>query len=152
LISFVLMFIGGAPGGTAGGVKVTTAWLLGATVAAAMRGEAEATSFRRRIGHDAVYRAMAIVAIGAVVLVAILAVMLLTQQMSRSYAVFEVFSAVGTVGLSIGGTAELDGLGKVVIMIAMFLGRVGPLTAFLLLVERRRHRGRELLEENVEVG
>jgi trk system potassium uptake protein TrkH len=152
-VAFVLMFIGGAPGGTAGGMKVTTLWVLGAAVIGALRGEPEASSFRRRIPHQVVYRAIAIGFIGATVVLAVLVAILVTQRMSSTLAVFEVFSAVGTVGLSLGGTGELDGLGKVIIMVAMFLGRVGPLTAFLLLVERQqRGGGEELLEENVEVG
>ena len=82
-----------------------------------------------------------------------MAAVLLTQDMAMSIAVFESVSALATVGLSLGGTAELDGLGKVLIMVAMFLGRVGPLTAFLLLVERQIAGPRtEQLEENVEVG
>jgi trk system potassium uptake protein TrkH len=152
-LSLVLMFIGGAPGSTAGGVKVTTVWVLGATFAGALRGEPEATSFGRRIPHQVVYRAIAIAGIGALLLAALMTAVLLTQDMAMSMAVFEVVSALGTVGLSLGGTAELDGLGKVLIMIAMFLGRVGPLTAFLLLVERQHAGPRsDQLEENLEVG
>ncbi len=152
-LATVLMFIGGAPGSTAGGVKVTTVWVLGATFAGALRGEPEATSFGRRIPHQVVYRAIAIAGIGALLLAALMAAVLLTQDMAMSIAVFESVSALATVGLSLGGTAELDGLGKVLIMVAMFLGRVGPLTAFLLLVERQIAGPRtEQLEENVEVG
>ncbi len=152
-ISLGLMFIGGAPGSTAGGIKVTTAWVLGATFAGALRGAPEASSFGRRIPHQVVYRAIAIAAIGALVLAVLLTAVLLTQAIAPWLAVFEVFSAVGTVGLSLGATAELDGLGKVLIMIAMFLGRVGPLTAFLLLVERQTASPpSDQLEENVEVG
>lgn len=151
-LAFAWMFIGGAPGGTAGGIKVTTAWVLAATVAGALKGQGEASSFQRRISHTVVYRAIAIATIGAMVVITTIVAVLLTQSMATSLAVFEVFSAVGTVGLSLGGTAELDGLGKVIIMIAMFLGRVGPLTAFLLLTERQGERGREQLEENMEVG
>jgi trk system potassium uptake protein TrkH len=153
LLSLVLMFIGGAPGSTAGGIKVTTVWVLGATFAGALRGEPEATSFGRRIPHQVVYRAIAIAGIGALLLAALLTAVLLTQEMAMSTAVFETVSALGTVGLSLGGTAQLDGLGKMLIMIAMFVGRVGPLTAFLLLVERQVAGPRsEQLEENVEVG
>lgn len=152
-IALVLMFIGGAPGSTAGGIKVTTVWVLGATFTGALRGEPEASSFGRRIPHRVVYRAIAIAAIGAMLLAALMTAVLLTQEMATSRAVFEVISALGTVGLTLGGTAELDGLGKLLIMVAMFLGRIGPLTAFLVLVERETAGGRrDQLEENVEVG
>jgi trk system potassium uptake protein TrkH len=126
--------------------------VLGAAVAGGLRGDPDASSFGRRIPHPVVYRAIAIAAIGATILVTILTLVMLTQPMDPTLAAFEVFSAIGTVGLSIGGTGELDGLGKVLIMIAMFLGRVGPLTAFLLLVERQTGSAREQLEESVEVG
>ena len=151
-LACVLMFIGGAPGGTAGGVKVTTVWVLGSAVAGALRGQPEASSFGRRIPHLVVYRAIAISMISATILTAVMVFVFLTQPLSGRDAVFEVFSAIGTVGLSLGGTSDLDGLGKVVIMVAMFLGRVGPLSAFLLLVERQMVGAREQLEENVEVG
>jgi trk system potassium uptake protein TrkH len=147
-----MMFVGGAPGGTAGGVKVTTMWIFFAAVAGALRGEAAATSFGRRIPHTAVYRAIAIMTISGGLVAFVLMGVFLTQDMSASHAVFEVFSATGTVGLSMGGTAELDGLGKVMIMAAMFLGRVGPLTAFLFLVERQTPTSFDQLEENLEVG
>jgi trk system potassium uptake protein len=152
LLALLLMFIGGAPGGTAGGIKVTTAWVLGATVAAVLRGQKMVTSFGRTISDEVVRRAIAITAIGAVIVLVVLFALFLTQDMPPSLAVFEALSAIGTVGLSIGGTGELDGLGKVVIMIAMFLGRVGPLTAFLFLIERERKSDIERIDENVEVG
>ncbi len=151
-LACALMFVGGAPGGTAGGIKVTTAWVLFAAVAGALRGEADATSFQRKLPHRVIYRAIAITTIYAGMLLMVLMGIFLTQSMSGDKAVFEVFSAIGTVGLSIGGTSQLDGLGKVIIMIAMFLGRVGPLTMFLFLIERQTGVVREQLDESVEVG
>ncbi|HUH03445.1 MAG TPA: potassium transporter TrkG, partial [Kofleriaceae bacterium] len=151
-LACALMFVGGAPGSTAGGIKVTTMWIFFAAVAGALRGQAVASSFGRRIPHAVVYRAIAIMTISGVLVATVLMGLFLTQDMSGMLAVFEVFSAIGTVGLSMGGTAELDGLGKVMIMIAMFLGRVGPLTVLLFLVERRGQAPIEQLEENLEVG
>lgn len=151
-LACAMMFVGGAPGGTAGGIKVTTMWIFFAAVAAALRGESSASSFGRRIPHTAVYRAIAIITISGGMLALVLMGVFLTQDMRGVLAIFEVFSAIGTVGLSMGGTAELDGLGKVMIMIAMFLGRVGPLTVFLFLVERRGQPPVDQLEENLEVG
>lgn len=152
VLSLLLMFVGGASGGTAGGIKVTTAWVLAVTVVASMRGERNVSSFGRRIGQDIVYRSVAITAIGFFAIVVILCAVLLTQDMDPALALFETFSAFGTVGLTIGGTGGLDGLGRVLLMIAMFLGRIGPLTAFLLLVERQHRHGSNMLETNIEVG
>jgi len=97
-------------------------------------------------------RATAVVAIaagtGAIALVAIL----LTQSMPERMAVFEVVSALGTVGLSIGGTAQLDSVGKLIIMICMFIGRVGGLSLFMFLSARKfvPRVGRPV--EEVDVG
>ena len=77
---------------------------------------------------------------------------LLTQAMPPLVALFEVVSALGTVGLTTGGTSLLDEVGKVLIIICMFMGRVGPLTLFLLLNEARASAGPGLPEENVPVG
>jgi trk system potassium uptake protein TrkH len=127
-------------------------WIFFAAVAGALRGQAVASSFGRRIPHAVVYRAIAIMTISGGLVATVLMGVFLTQDMGGILAVFEVFSAIGTVGLSMGGTTELDGLGKVMIMIAMFLGRVGPLTVFLFLVERRGQPPIDQLEENLEVG
>jgi trk system potassium uptake protein TrkH len=86
-----------------------------------------------------------------VALVALVA-MELTQEIPLDVAVFEVVSALGTVGLSIGGTAMLDEVGKVIIMACMFAGRVGPLTLFLFLADERAAPPVEYPHEEVEVG
>jgi trk system potassium uptake protein TrkH len=146
------MFIGGSPGGTAGGAKTTTIAALCLGVAAAIRGEAEAGAFGRRIPHRTVYKAAAIATIGVAVAVASALAIQLTQAMPPDVAIFEVVSALGTVGLSLGGTAMLDGVGKVVIMLCMFMGRVGPLTLFMVLGTRvLRSPVRQPMEE-IEVG
>ncbi len=151
-LSSALMFIGGAPGGTAGGIKVTTAAIAVLVVLGALRGRSAAVAFDRRFTHRTVYKAIAITAMGVATVVAASIALLITQRMPGDVVIFEAFSAVGTVGLSLGGTALLDEVGKVIIMISMFLGRVGPLTGFLFLTESRRQREKRLLETNVEVG
>jgi len=131
-LMLAMMFIGGCPGSTAGGIKTTTAALLLLTVTASLRGHSTAKVFGRRIEHTSLVRATAIATL-AVLLVAGGVILLgLTQSMAWRTAVFEVVSATGTVGLSIGGTGALDGVGKVVIIACMFAGRVGPLTLFML--------------------
>jgi trk system potassium uptake protein TrkH len=78
--------------------------------------------------------------------------MQLTQVIPVDMALFEVVSALGTVGLSIGGTALLDEVGKVLIMLCMFSGRVGPLTLFMFLSHRIEQSVWERPEEEIEVG
>jgi len=152
-VMMVWMFVGGGPGGTAGGVKVTTASALLLGAVAAIRGREAVEAFGRRIPHRSVYRAAAIATLGAALVLAASITLLLTQRLGAREAVFEVVSAVGTVGLSAGATAKLDTVGKAVIMACMFLGRVGPLSAFMLLT--RRQGGEpvwRLPEEEIDVG
>jgi len=148
----VLMFIGGSPGSTAGGIKTTTAALLVAAVRAALRGRPEVSLFGRHVPHFAVYKAAAIASLYAGAAIAGVLVLEVTQKMDPQTAVFEVVSALGTVGLTIGGTAQLDGVGEIAIMVCMFLGRVGPLTMFMILAGRREETRVRLPEEDVSLG
>jgi trk system potassium uptake protein TrkH len=98
-----------------------------------VQGERAVVAFHRRISVATVYRATAIVTIGLTVGFVAVVATLLTQDMPVLMAVFEVVSAMGTVGLTIGGTERLDEVGKLIIMVCMFAGRVGPLTLFMFL-------------------
>jgi trk system potassium uptake protein TrkH len=151
-LTLVLMFIGGSPFSTAGGVKTTTIALLILAVVAALQGRPEATAFKRRISHESIYKAAAIMTVVTTMALLGFGALQITQDMPFDMALFEVTSALGTVGLSTGGTARLDGVGKLIIMTCMFAGRVGPLTLFLLLVERRRQPSWVRPEERVAVG
>jgi trk system potassium uptake protein TrkH len=148
----VWMFIGGSPGSTAGGIKTTTAAVLLLAALAAIRGREQAAAFGRRIPHRSVYRAAAIATLGAASVLGAVVALLLTQSLSPGSALFEVISATGTVGLSMGATAQLDVLGKVVVMGCMFMGRVGPLSAFMLLSRRGGKESWRLPEEAIDVG
>jgi len=136
LVMMVMMYIGGSPGGTAGGIKTTTVGLLALAVVAAVRGKSEIITRGRRISHRSIYKAAAVTTAGTVTVFIGLVLVLLTQDMPVRTAAFEVVSAVGTVGLSIGGTTQLDEVGKGVIMTCMFLGRVGSLTLLMFLSQR----------------
>ncbi len=151
-LMMAFMFIGGSPGGTAGGVKTTTFWVLLQVVAGAVRGRTEPVIFGRRIPAATVYRATAIATIAALAVVVGTTVLETTQGLGLQKAAFEVVSALGTVGLSLGATADLDGVGKGIISALMFLGRVGPLTIFLLLSDPRQSSGVDYPEEGIEVG
>jgi len=151
-LMIVCMFIGGSPGSTAGGIKTTTAALLGLAVIAAIRGRTEATAFGRRITHGSIYKAAAIGTMGLVSVGGGMAALQLTQALPDHVLLFEIVSALGTVGLTIGGTAQLDDLGRIIVALAMFMGRVGPLTLFLLLTERESTRVATFPSEAIAVG
>lgn len=151
-LMLVWMFIGGSPGGTAGGIKTTTVAVLILAIVGAIRGRAQIIVFGRYIPQDTLYRASTIATVGALVVgVAVLA-MQLTQDMPDRMALFEVISALGTVGLSIGGTSHLDRVGELIIMCCMFLGRVGPLTMLVFLMEHRAGKVWRLPAGRIEVG
>lgn len=152
VLVLIWMFIGGSPGGTAGGVKTTTIAILVLSVFQSIRGRTSLEVFGKHIPEKSRARATAVVAIAASVTTIALVFVLLTQAMPERTAVFEVFSALGTVGLSIGGTAELDGTGKLIIIFCMFVGRVGGLSLLMFLSARRfiPRVGRPV--EEVDVG
>lgn len=133
LIMLSFMVIGGSPGGTAGGVKTTTIGVLALTFWSSVTGRNEVIVQNRRIPQNSINRAITVVGSGMMVwFVAVLALQI-TQQLPAKELVFEVTSALGTVGLSLGSTPYLDGIGKIVIMLTMFIGRIGPMTLFTLL-------------------
>lgn len=151
-IMMALMFVGGSPGGTAGGIKTTTAALLLLAVLAALRGRDEVIVLGKRVMVASVYRAAAVATLAVLGIMMVLMSLLLTQAMAPTVALFETVSALGTVGLSMGGTASLDGIGKVIVAVAMFVGRIGPLTLLLLLGGRRDRSTWRFPEVEVDVG
>jgi trk system potassium uptake protein TrkH len=151
-MSLPWMFIGGSPGGTAGGVKTTTAAILLLAVIAAVTGRDRVVAGGRTIPHRTVYKAAAITTVGAATVFVAFVALLLTQTMPWHVAIFEVVSATGTVGLTIGGTPALDDIGKLVVMACMFAGRVGPLTLFMFVSQRTRRAVWERPEEDLDVG
>ncbi len=126
----VLMFIGGSPGSTAGGIKTTTIATLYATLRGEMRGR-EPQLGNRAIAPEVFRRASAVAAISAGIVLASLTLMTLFEKQDFMRLLFEVCSAFGTVGLSTGITATLSVGGKLVIIATMFVGRCGPLTIAL---------------------
>ena len=133
LIMLAFMFIGGSPGGTAGGVKTTTIGVLAMTFWASITGRNEVIVGNRRIPQGTINRAITVVGSGVLVWFTALLALQITQQLPARELAFEVTSALGTVGLSLGTTPHLDGIGKIIIILTMFIGRVGPMTLFTLL-------------------
>jgi trk system potassium uptake protein TrkH len=160
-LTVFLMFVGASPGSTGGGIKTTTLGLLVALLAARWRGVGRATVFRRTIPHAVMDRALALAMIAwalttaatfALVAIEVRGVPFAEARPSFAALLFEVVSAFGTVGLSTGITPHLSAPGKLVLMVLMFAGRVGPLT-LVMAVGARRGSGRfRYAEENVMVG
>ncbi|MFV2020023.1 TrkH family potassium uptake protein [Micromonospora sp. LOL_023] len=152
LLSDVLMFIGGGSAGTAGGVKVTTVGLLAFVLWAEMRGETKVNVGSRRVPETNQRQALALLllALGAVA-VATFALLAMTRY-TLDQVLFEVISAFATVGLSTGITAGLPPAADVLLIVLMFMGRIGPLTVASALALRERSRRYELPEERIIVG
>lgn len=138
LMMLVWMLIGASPGGTGGGIKTTTFAVLLATIPALVRGDGRIVMMRREVAADTVTRAVAVtvLALGLTSLATFL--LLLESDLPFEQVLFEATSALGTVGLSLGVTGQLDGFGKIVVIITMFFGRVGPLSLALVLGARAR--------------
>jgi trk system potassium uptake protein TrkH len=153
LVLLFLMFIGASPASTGGGVKTSTAALLVLIVKARATARETVGAFRRTLAGELVLRAFTLVALALVVILVAAATLLAVQpELGLRSTLFEVFSAFGTVGLSMGITPGLAPAGKVVLMLTMFVGRVGPLT-LLYALSRRKPRGQfEFAEEPVLVG
>ncbi len=132
------MFIGGASGSTAGGIKVTTFSLLLAAIVSTARGDSSASAFGRRFSTELVYRAMS-VALLSLAFLFVTALLLNVFTPAPFLAVlYEAISALATAGGSTGVTASSDTIGRLVIIVAMFVGRLGPLTLVLVLTARSR--------------
>ncbi len=154
LVLFMMfMFIGGAPGGTAGGIKVSTFGVLFHACKSMMRGRNHVEILRRTLS-DKIVRSAFVISGLAANYVAFTIVLLTWTEPDLPFfdLVFEAFSAFGTVGLSLGVTPQLSTLGKVIIIVTMFVGRVGPLTLFLALARKRDEALYSYPAESVIVG
>ncbi|WP_242871291.1 MULTISPECIES: TrkH family potassium uptake protein [Romboutsia] len=137
-IMIILMFIGAAPASTGGGVKVTTIATLVLTVKSFILGKEDIEVGERRIGTSIVRKSLGIFLIGIIVVLSGTIIITITDpSFSLIEAGFEVVSAFATVGLSLGGSPNLSTLGKIFIMLFMFMGRVGSLTIFMAIMSRK---------------
>lgn len=149
LLTVILMFIGASPGGTGGGIKTTSFAMIILSVKSISMGREEVNLMGRRIPRDLIDKAFAITAIAMLLVVTVTSVLYITERkvllaagspFSALDILFEVVSAFGTVGLSTGLTGLLSGVGKVLITLTMFVGRVGPMTMAVALAQRNLNR------------
>lgn len=124
----ILMFIGASPGSTGGGIKTTTFTMMIGAVIAMLRGREDVVLFRYRLAQERIYKALTITLL-ALLLIASVSMILSTTEDSNFLAIlFETTSAFATVGLTMGLTPELSAIGKILLCLTMFAGRLGPLT------------------------
>ncbi|MFL2755880.1 MAG: TrkH family potassium uptake protein [Dehalococcoidia bacterium] len=131
----LMMFIGGATGSVAGGIKVTTFFIIVLAIITIIREKSHVTAFGREISDDTVKRSFAVFAVSlALVFSCVLALALTNSHILVRDLVFESFSAFGTVGLSTGASGDLNVVGRIIVAITMLMGRVGPLIVGLKMV------------------
>lgn len=155
LLLIMLMFIGGAPGGTAGGVKITTLAVIIMAVVATLKKRSEVQVFKRSVGFSIVRRAIAVTLLFIVVLFVAGFTLTITEGhngFSLMDVMFETSSALGTVGLTTGKTAALTTAGKLIIIAVMFIGRLGPLTLLASMTFNLKTARYNYPEEVVIVG
>jgi len=161
-LSMILMLIGGSPGSTAGGMKTVTAGLLFLLLVSRLRGRAQVSVFDRSVSRETVQRAMGLVIGGAMILAASVFLLTITElpvggpenRVEFLSLIFEAVSAFGTVGLSMGITATLSQMGRILVVLLMFVGRVGPLilVAAMTLAGNRLPPSFRYGEEQVIIG
>ena len=147
-----LMFIGGGSAGTAGGIKVTTFVILMFVIIAEVRGEKHVNAADRRIGERAQRQALTVALLSIGMIAVATLVLLQITEFTTGQVLFETVSAFATVGLSTGITADLPGGGQVVLVILMFMGRLGPITLVSALALRERQRRYTLPEGRPLIG
>lgn len=136
LMCIVFMIIGGSPVGTAGGIKTITFAVLFFTVLAVIKGRNDTVVFNRKVNEGLIRRALAVTFISIMVFFIFSILLITTNDITLTDAMYEVASAIGTVGLSRGITASLSTAGRIIIIIAMYLGRIGPISMFVAFSNR----------------
>lgn len=137
LFTMILMFIGGSPGSTAGGVKTTTIVVLYLYLWSTIQRTYGVNAFGRRLEEDALKRACAIFMINITLALGAAVFIMATQQLAMSDVLFETFSAIGTVGMTTGITRELNGVSRLLIAFLMYCGRVGSLSFALSFTQHK---------------
>jgi len=148
----ILMFIGASPGSTGGGIKTTTFAILLGAVLAMIRGKDDVTLFRFRLAQDRIYKAVTLTLFAMFLVVFATMVLSTTEDASFLKILFEVTSAFGTAGLSLGLTPELTPVGKAIIALMMFIGRLGPLTLAYALTPKPEKELYKYPEGKVVIG
>lgn len=152
LICCIFMFIGGSPSGTAGGIKTTTTAILILTVISIIKGRRDTEMFGRRVGDIVVRRALSIFGVSFVVMLTAVILLAAVQPGDFLDCLFEVISAIATVGLSRDFTTQLTLAGRLILIVTMYIGRIGPISLALFFNSKRFVNLKTYPEEKVSVG
>lgn len=153
IFTIMLMFIGASPGSTGGGIKTTTLATIFLTIYSVAKGKEEANIFGRKISQDTVLRSCVIFIVGIILVSGFSLILSMTDGKNGMLAIlFEVVSAFGTVGSSLNMSPNMTTVGKILISIMMFIGRVGPLTLGLALVSQQRRSKMSYAEGRILIG
>lgn len=148
----ILMFIGASPSSTGGGIKTTTFGLLVLYTWSSLTGKEGIRLFKRRVSPDIIPKAFSIISLSLALVITMTILLSYVEGEDFIKILFEVVSAFGTVGLSTGITPSLSIAGKIIIIITMFTGRIGPLGLVLSLIQKREPEIIKYPEEKVMVG
>lgn len=152
LVGLIYMFIGGSPVGTAGGVKTVTFFVLVLNTVSFIRNRDETVVFNRRITQKMINKATAVVTISLSVTLICVVLLLQTNDVTALSAAYEIFSATGTVGLSRSLTPSLNAAGQVIVIFAMYAGRIGPISMAIFFNTGRSKHHLKYLEGKFFVG
>ncbi|EJO5349089.1 Trk family potassium uptake protein [Clostridium botulinum] len=152
-LTIIFMFMGGASGSTAGGIKITTVGVIIMTVFCVVKGKQDTEINRKRISKAIVYRALAITVISFTLVIIVTMILSITEvKFPFEYYLYEATSAFGTAGLTLGLTTKLTTVGKIVVLLTMYVGRVGPLTLATAFARKLRNSSIKYPEEKILVG
>lgn len=152
LLSAILMFIGASPGSTGGGIKTTTFAIMVLSIISILTGKRSVSAFKRKISMEGIKEAVGLMGVSLGFLMLLLFGLFIVTTGTFQEIIFEAFSAFGTVGLSMGFTSSLNVAGKIIIILLMYLGRIGPLTILYALAQRVVKKRINYLEENISIG
>ncbi len=153
MVIIILMFIGGSPGSTAGGIKTTTLFVSIIPVIKILRGDKTVIVNQKHIQHSVILKAYAIITLYMLlVFVATVSLLLTHPEFELLETLFEVVSATGTVGLSTGITAEIATFGKIVLILCMYLGRIGPASLAMIKTNKEYQPKIHYPQEKINLG
>lgn len=152
VLTMMHMFIGGSPGSTAGGIKTTTIFILFVSLWSGITNRHKTSIFKRRFEDDAIKKASTVFLLNFILAIFACFIILAITNLPMDDIFFEVFSAIGTVGMSTGITRELNQAARVIIMILMFCGRVGSLSFALTFLQKKKDPPVYYPAEEISVG
>ncbi|SHI36513.1 trk system potassium uptake protein TrkH [Pseudobutyrivibrio xylanivorans DSM 14809] len=142
VMCYMLMFVGGSPIGTAGGVKTVTIFLALLNVISYIHDDDQSIVFNKRITEESMRKATVIVSVATFTIIVLTLALIVTNPINIEDGLYEVISASATVGLSRGLTSQLNTVGRIIIIIAMYLGRIGPISLAIFFAGRGHHKSK----------